>query len=74
MSMDDLFMRSRHVPRMFSKLARLADKDKEFIEAYHAVRPLDPKLIRDRIKATDLEVEISERALAFIARLTKAAN
>jgi hypothetical protein len=57
-----------------SKLARLADKDKEFIEAYHAVRPLDPKLIRDRIKATDLEVEISERALAFIDRLTKAAN
>jgi hypothetical protein len=57
-----------------SKPARLADKDMEFIEAYHAVRPLDPKLIRDRIKATDLEVEISERALAFIGRLTKAAN
>ena len=46
---------------VLSKLARLANKEKEFIEAYHAVRPLDPKLIRDRIKSTDLEVAISER-------------
>jgi len=57
-----------------SKLARLAEKDKEFIEAYHAARPLDPKLIKDRIKATDLDAEISERALAFVERLAKAAN
>ena len=57
-----------------SKLARLAEKDKEFIEAYHSARPLDPKLIKNRIKATDLEVEISERALAFVDSLTKAAN
>lgn len=57
-----------------SKLARLAEKDKEFIEAYHAVRPLDPKLIEDRIGATELEAEVLERALSFICRLTRAVS
>jgi hypothetical protein len=57
-----------------SKLARLAEKDKEFIEAYHAARPLDSKLIEGRIGAADLEPEISERAVAFINRLTKSAG
>jgi hypothetical protein len=57
-----------------SKLARLAEKDKEFIEAYHAVRPLDPKMIEDRIRVTELEAEVSERALAFIHRLTRAVS
>jgi hypothetical protein len=45
-----------------------------FIEAYHAVRPLDPMLIEDRIRATELEAEVLERALAFIHRLTRAVS
>jgi hypothetical protein len=57
-----------------SKLARLAAKDKEFIAAYHKARPLDPKLIEDRIKVTDLDPSISERAIDHIRRLPKAAS
>jgi hypothetical protein len=32
-----------------SKLARLDEKDKKFILAFHAVRPLDPDVIESRI-------------------------
>jgi hypothetical protein len=54
-----------------SKLARLSDKDREFVEAYHAARPLDPELIVERIKATTLEPELQERAIGFVNRLVK---
>lgn len=54
-----------------SKLARLSDKDKEFVEAYHAARPLNPELIIERIKATSLELELQQRAVGFITHLTK---
>jgi hypothetical protein len=54
-----------------SKLARLSDKDKEFVEAYHAARPLDPELIVERIKSTALEPELQQRAIGFVAHLVK---
>lgn len=54
-----------------SKLARLSDKDKEFVEAYHVARPLNPALIIERIKATSLEPELQQRAVGFITHLTK---
>jgi hypothetical protein len=54
-----------------SKLARLAVKDKEFIAAFHEARPLDPKLIEDRINVTNLDPGISERAIDYIRRISK---
>ena len=54
-----------------SKLARLSEKDKEFVKAYHAARPLDPDLIIERIKATKLESALQERAIGFVSRLAK---
>jgi hypothetical protein len=53
-----------------SKLARMAEKDKDFVAAYHQARPLDPKLIEERIKATPLDPPVSQRAIDFIRRLT----
>lgn len=55
-----------------SKLARLDDKDKAFIEAYHGARPLDPDVIEERIGLTSLAPEVSQRARAFIRGLTSA--
>jgi hypothetical protein len=52
-----------------SKLARLSEKDREFIEAYHAARPLNQNLIVERIKATKLEPAFQEQAIAFVGRL-----
>jgi hypothetical protein len=52
-----------------SKLARLDDKDKDFVEAYHRTRPLDVQLIEERIVETDLEPAIAERAVAYLRRL-----
>ena len=57
-----------------SKLARMAEKDKDFVFAYHEARPLDPKLIEERIKATDFEPAISKRAIDYICRLTTQSN
>jgi hypothetical protein len=54
-----------------SKLARLSDKDKEFVEAYHAARPLNLDVIVERIKATTLEAELQQRAIGFVTRLAK---
>lgn len=54
-----------------SKLARLSDKDKEFVEAYHAARPLDLDLIVQRIKATTLEPELQQQAIGFVTHLAK---
>ncbi len=47
-----------------SKLARLDDKDKVFIEAYHVERPLNLTLIEERIRLAYFEPAISERAIA----------
>jgi hypothetical protein len=55
-----------------SKLARLSEKDKEFVAAYHKVRPLDPKLMEDRIKNTDMNPAIAKQAIDYIQHLTKA--
>jgi hypothetical protein len=34
-----------------SKLARLEEKDRDYIKAFHAARPLDPDVIEKRIRA-----------------------
>ena len=53
-----------------SKLARMDEKDKAFIEAYHSGRPLDRKVIEERIQQTDLEPVIADRAVGYIRNLT----
>ena len=52
-----------------SKLARLGPKDKEFIEAYHAARPLKIDLVERRLRATDLDPIAIEQAAAYLRRL-----
>jgi hypothetical protein len=52
-----------------SKLARLDDKDKAFVEAYHRARPLDIALIEERIAATDLDPAVAALAVAFVRGL-----
>ena len=52
-----------------SKLARLSEKDKEFVEAYHAARPLNNDLIVERIKATKLDPAFEAQAIAFVGQL-----
>jgi hypothetical protein len=54
-----------------SKLARLSNKDKDFVEAYHAERPLDLKQIVERIKATSSGPELQQRAIDFVTCLVK---
>ena len=54
-----------------SKLARLERKDREFIEVYHAARPLDVALIETRIQESNFEPWAEERAIAYIRSLTK---
>lgn len=55
-----------------SKLARLVEKDKDFIAAYHKARLLDTNRIEERLRMTNLEPEVSQRALAYLRSLTKA--
>jgi hypothetical protein len=57
---------------LVSKLARLDDKDKAFVQAYHGSRPLDIALIEQRIAATNLDPTVAARAVAFVRNLTKA--
>jgi hypothetical protein len=52
-----------------SKLARLDDKDKDFVRAYHQARPLDLRLIESRINDTALDAAIAARAIAFVRSL-----
>ena len=52
-----------------SKLARLDDKDKAFVKAYHRERNLDIQLIEARIAETDLDPAVANRAIAYIRRL-----
>jgi hypothetical protein len=54
-----------------SKLARLDPKDKEFIEAYHAERPLDPDVIEARILLSKFEPAVADRALTYIRGLAR---
>ena len=52
-----------------SKLARLSEKDREFIKAFHTARPLNCDLIVERIKVTKLESAFQKQAIAFVGRL-----
>lgn len=52
-----------------SKLARLDEKDKAFIEAYHEQRPLDPELIEERIRSSKFEPAAALAAIEFIKAL-----
>jgi hypothetical protein len=54
-----------------SKLARLDDKDKSFIETYHAERPLDPSVIEERIRLSDFDPARAQRARTYIRNLTR---
>lgn len=54
-----------------SKLARLDDKDKSFIEAYHSARPLDLSVVEERIRLSDFETPVADRARAYVRNLTK---
>jgi hypothetical protein len=61
---------SEHINGLFvSKLARLDDKDKVFVEAYNSTRPLDMALIEERIAATDLDPAVAARAVAYVRGL-----
>jgi hypothetical protein len=52
-----------------SKLARLDDKDRVFVEAYHNARPIDRDLIAERLRQTRLDRMVADRALAYIRGL-----
>lgn len=54
-----------------SKLARLEQKDRQFVEAFHAVRPLDPDVIEARIRAAGMDPAVEARAIAYIRALTR---
>jgi hypothetical protein len=57
------------VDLVVSKIARLDPRDRVFVEAIHEKRPLNLKLIEERIRQTDLDPEIAERAIAYIRSL-----
>jgi hypothetical protein len=52
-----------------SKLARLDNKDKAFVQAYHNARPLDIALIEERIAATDLDPAVAALAVGYVRSL-----
>lgn len=54
-----------------SKLARLDPKDIAFIEAFHAVRPLDVGVIEQRIAISNFDHAVAERAISYIRKLTR---
>jgi hypothetical protein len=54
-----------------SKLARLSGKDKDFVEAYHAARPLDLAIVIERLKTTDWSLQLQHRAIDFVTLLAK---
>ena len=49
-----------------SKIARLDPRDRVFVEAIHKKRPLDLRLVEDRIRQTDLDPVIVDRAISYI--------
>lgn len=54
-----------------SKLARLDDKDKAFIDGYYAERPLDLPLIEERIGLSRFEPAVAQRAFDYIRALAE---
>jgi len=54
-----------------SKLARLDPKDRAFLEAYHAERPLDLAVIESRIQDSQIEPAVAERAIAYVRNLKR---
>jgi hypothetical protein len=54
-----------------SKLARLDEKDRKFIEGFHTVRPLDPETIEKRVRSSPMDPAIANRAVAYIQALTR---
>jgi hypothetical protein len=54
-----------------SKLARLARKDREFVEAFHAMRPLDLGVIEERVRSCRLEPAVEDRAIAYVRTLRR---
>jgi hypothetical protein len=54
-----------------SKLARLDKKDRTFIEAFDAVRPLDAEVIEKRIRSSPMDPTVADRAVAYIQALTR---
>jgi len=52
-----------------SKLARLDERDKRFVRAIHAMRPLDLDLVERRIHEAHLDPAIAERAIAYVGHL-----
>jgi hypothetical protein len=52
-----------------STLARLDEKDRSFVEAFHAARPLDPDVLERRIRSTKMDGAIAERAVAYLRTL-----
>jgi hypothetical protein len=54
-----------------SKLCRLDPKDREYVEALHAARPLDLELLHQRLAAVQAPDAVREQASEFIARLAR---
>lgn len=59
------------VDLVVSKIARLDDRDKRFVEAIHAQQPLDLELVERKIGETDLGAAVAERATAYIRSLKR---
>ena len=57
-----------------SKLARLEPKDKTFVEAYNAERPVDPEVIEQRLRDSTIEPAATERAIAYVRTLISKHN
>jgi len=64
-------MRPRRTPEDLERTARLDDKDKKFIEAFHASRSLNPELMEARIRSSGMDPAVAERAAAYIRGLAR---
>jgi len=54
-----------------SKLARLDEKDRDYVKAFHAARPLDRDVIEQRIRASGMDSAFEGRALSFVRELVR---
>ncbi|HLH93100.1 MAG TPA: DUF6036 family nucleotidyltransferase [Xanthobacteraceae bacterium] len=54
-----------------AKLARLEEKDRSFVQAFHSARPLDAGLIEARIRSTKMDPAVAERAIAYVRTLAR---
>jgi hypothetical protein len=57
---------------VISKLCRLDPRDAEYIETLHRQRPLDLSAIRLRLASMDIDAAVRDRAVTFIAGLSRA--